>query len=370
MTHVTRQIKVILIRMAAPLSEEAARRGTGGPTDSGSIFTILGHGEEELIDIEERNELPPGYTLVTFTECGNVSYHESTINKVITAFLNPANRDILEAKSTASLSGLFQSTLNDNVKSHFTKLGILDETIHVYHSGDKYPKLTCKMFLDWRHPTDYSKHVVAKAGLYKFPLIGDKASYTEKKPIDIVSGSFYSSFTNTGDSEVKNLYSNAIIPSQEELSGILSERSGRYLSEFSKRLSYPLEKIFEAGGPGVYYWVICRALASSVTLENYVDVINDKYPSVAERYKPYIYRWIDRYDEVAPLMNQNAVNPEIKDTKKTKLQKIRNELNLVMSKIRRVRSKSINVQTFKKGGSRNQKKIRSRRKTQKRRLFL
>ena len=347
-------------------------------TERTSIFMTLGHGEEDLIDINERNVLPPGYTLVTFAECGNVSYLNTTVNKVVTAFLDPANGDTLSNTRIDNLTTLFG-----------------DGTVHIYHSGDRYPKLTCQMFLDWDIPR-IGKHAVVKAGLYKFPLTNDKSEYIVQKIIDVVPSSLMS-FTATGDDEVKQLYNNAIIPTQEELTTILSNRSNRYLSEFRKRLTYPLEKIFEAGGPGIYYWVICRSITMAKSLEDYRDKITDKirwgndvtiddyesihipketleeqlkrnavYRSVATRYNPYIYEWIDRYNSVKPLMDENASNPALPNSMKTKLQKIRNAMNTTIGKIGRTRSRSINLHVApKKGGSRKIRRVQKQRRTRK-----
>ena len=58
------------------------------------IYLILGHGSEKVGEPNERERLPEGYTLVTYSEAGNASFMEE-VCKTLHLFKNPYNLELL-----------------------------------------------------------------------------------------------------------------------------------------------------------------------------------------------------------------------------------------------------------------------------------
>jgi hypothetical protein len=142
---------------------------------------------------------------------------------------------------------------------------------------------------------------------------------------------------------------------------ILFSPKGRYISEYKNKLRLPIEKIFEIGGPGVYYWPVCRTLRyDRLNLSNYrkaltpSDDFEEDYTLFAKllskkhRYQPYLDSWIDQYNEVQKLMNENAANENIPANTKVVLKQIRNRMNNTHKRVKTVRRGSMNVQNKKK----------------------
>lgn len=332
---------------------------------STNIFIINGHGTEKLLKFNDRKTLPSGYTLVTFTQCGNISYLEKTVDKVVTAFMNPDYENILSNPKSDNLKVIFGK-----------KFG--EEDVYIYREGDKYPPLSCEFFLDWEHGSDRTKHYMVKSGLYKYPLLGDRSNYLNKKVIDIKSH-FFNSFDEDKLDQVKELYSGAIYPSSEDLEKILSDPDGKFIHRFRKQVMLSIDEIFEKGGPGIYYWPVCRGIGDNVvTLNNYTNKVKSKmyyiekndpvyknYNSVVKRYDPYRYSLFNSYNKVKSLIAENKENPKIPEKIKEKLKYIEKEMNATEKIVRTIRSES-RGRHEKKGGTR---KYTNRRKTLKNKLI-
>jgi hypothetical protein len=319
-----------------------------------NIYIVNGHGSENLIEFETRRPMPPGYTLVTFSECATTSFLEITIAKVVKAFLDPANSVALQNPNTFELKKL----LGDEGK---------EETPNIYKEGDLYPDLSCEFFLDWDFPGDRGKHMIAKSGLYKFPLTGKLEDFLTKKTINVNAGSF-KSFQKENLEEVKDIYEGAIYPSRSYLDTLLVPENQRnhYIPEFRKKVTLPIEKIFELGGPGVYYWVICRGIGNSATnINNYYSYLHEKRPELAERYLPFLTtkfgsNWIRSYENIEKLMNENASDDALPISKKHKLKGIRNEMRKTVNTVTKIRRQSF-TQANKHASMRRTLRRRSRR---------
>jgi hypothetical protein len=327
-------------------------------TLSDGIFIIDGHGSETLVDYNTRSKMPPGYTLVTFAECAAISFLEVTIAKVVNAFLDPSNKDKLMTPTISELKKLF----GDKGK---------EETPHIYKEGYPYPKLSCEFFLDWDYPDDRSKHIVSKSGLYKFPLNGTVDDYLKKTTINVDAGSL-KSFKKEGVEEIKKLYEGAVFPSQEQLDSTIDPEKYRtlYISEFRRKLTLPIEKIFEIGGPGVYYWVICRGLGDTeVSVNQYHEKLYGYNPEMAGRYAPYLTsqfgsNWIRNYENIKKLMNANAASNLLPAGKKPKLASIRNQINATVDKVRKIRRSSIHTANSGSAGGTRRKTRRNPKRNQ------
>jgi hypothetical protein len=250
-------------------------------------FLVLGHGTEDIIEFEERKEMPPGYTLITVAECGiTSSTHE--VCPLTEAFLDYSNKNVL---------------LNPVVNKKKIEDYIGGKKIHIYRPGDKYPPLTLQMFLDWN---DIDGVEIFKSGTYSFPInradfeIGSGDNFCDRLFKKIGK---YSGFSRKLPSDYDPVmhFSGSIIPSVDNVIEKISE-SKEKSDVLKEKLMYPLEHIFEKCGPGVYYYVVCRAPKSIKSVANLMelDVLSEN------RYKKYnVNNWTSKLNEIIPLMEEN-----------------------------------------------------------------
>ncbi len=253
------------------------------------------------------------------------------------AFSDPSKKDIL-----SNLDNKEQE-----VKALFSKY-----MPHVIHEGEQYPDLICQMFLDW--PTaDRTKHTAVKSGVYPFPLTGNPDEYTIQKTFDVIPR-FVPSFDETKLDEVKELYNGSIFPPKEYIDKVLSKRKNMLLMEFGKEMFFSIRDIFKIGGPGVYYWPICRVIKNRKNLENYFNSLDEFVEEEGDNYKPIIqevknkyksykhYSNLENSNTVLGLLNQNMKNERFPNNLRKQISNFKNQYNAMTSKIKRVRRGSMN----------------------------
>ncbi len=304
-----------------------------------SIFLVRGHGIEELVDLSERPVIPKGYTLVTFSECGQVTYYKNLIG-FTQLFQNPENKDILANPEIIKLSNLVDY-----------------DTIHIYREGDKYPKLSTSFVMDWPNSTNTSQYSMAKSGLYKFPLSSEHDFSI--RTIDIVKQGFNPAIKDA--EEFKSFYKDALYPTSEVLDRVTSSEIYGKLPKFYQlnlRLGKTVDYIFELCGPGVYYWPVCRGLNENVSsLRNYANNILDYYSYEIinnanasylmhrrANYFPYYYTWLKNYNKVSEMMDANQLNEKIPNRLKNTLKTRRNKTNETYKQVIKIRRNSLNAQ--------------------------
>jgi hypothetical protein len=259
-------------------------------------FLILGHGIENTIQFEERNRIPEGVTLVTFAECGVITTTKE-VCPMTEAFTKEENREIFR---------------NPKANKDTIRMFLNGKDVHIYESGDRYPTLMIQMFLDWSHD-DYVK--IFKSGLYTFPIsekdfrlglcndfcealfkkIGPYEGFRKKIPKDFRAADMFkgSLYPTTAEVEAK----------QSEVIGA----PGSFTSQsdlLKKAFTVPLETLFEKGGPGVYYFVVCRhpkdVKAPENVVRNNLQLVNNS------RYKPfYGANWISKLNGLIPLLEED-----------------------------------------------------------------
>jgi hypothetical protein len=308
----------------------------------GSIYFVRGHGTEELVDMSERPVMPKGYTLVTFSECGQVTYDKDVMS-FTELFKNPKNRDVLANPDKTELSSLVDY-----------------ETIHIYREGDKYPKLRSSFILEWPHLTDKSKYSMAKSGLYKFPISPDFDFSI--RDTGLVMRGFYAAPKD--EDEFKSLYEGAVYPTSDALDKAMSKDRREQLPTYHELnkfyLGRTIDQIFEIGGPGVYYWPVCRGLKEEVsTVRNYSNNIWEHYAYNLNKsnestknylkqrhieYFPHYHTWHKTYNKVSDMMDENQSNKKIPNPLKNILKRRRNKINTTYKQISKIRRNSLNAQ--------------------------
>lgn len=291
------------------------------------IYLILGHGTEEIIDFDKRPILPPGYTLVTVSECGIVSTKDE-VCPIVDAFADSTKEEIL-------------SHPQENKKEIQELMG--NKGIHVYRSGNKYPKLNIHFYLDWH---DDTQTTIMKSGLYKFPINsllfkiseGDtvcKRAFKTLKPYQGTLESFLPI-----DYAVREQFEGSLIPTVSEAEGVFSLT--KKVSSYQKNLTYNLESIFERGGPGVYFFVICRSPRS---VKSPLNLVTQNILS-KNRYATFLDKnWSSKVKNILPLLEEDLtkhngwIKGEINNAIKNYKQ---------LEKIPTLRKMSVNQQTNRK----------------------
>ena len=235
-------------------------------------YVIDGHGSETMCLMTERDVIPDNTVLITFAECGNYVFLADAIPRLESMAKSPGEW----TKFTVDMS---LKDIKDSLPKYLAK------SAHVYTAGMRYPKLSLTSLGSSsvtgeikgpppRKPITVQRYW--KSGVYELPpkledYSGDwevKQSYGgqtspwyHKKTGLLATGSGYSytyrsvKTTPERDAAVaKSMYEGALLP-EEKAQETAIERHMAGTSEDP----IPLASIFEKLGPGVYYWMVCRA---------------------------------------------------------------------------------------------------------------
>lgn len=189
-------------------------------------YVYLGHGNEEAVPYEEREVVPEGSTVVSFTKPGE-GIHSTVTNKIISIMrTNP---------------GLFK----DPVQNKEEIERITGEQIRIYKAGSLMPTLHYYPVNDG--PGARGQWNFYASGVYKLPLQYFNNLYETIKfsPLDTtkLEGLFQ------GDPNQSLL--------QTLLSGDFRNQSGRPSLEKLQNFEYPAIDMI---GPGVHYFLNCRGV--------------------------------------------------------------------------------------------------------------
>ncbi len=206
---------------------------------------------------EDRQRIPPGYTLITLAECGTTTNVEE-VARVLEAFGDATQKPVFADPQHHAL------TLRHLLNNH---------PFHLYTEGMYYPPMRMQLLADWVNvadvPTTDKQRVAVKSGVYAFPLDLETWRLRPEKEafadamlgVVDVSGPFAPTFSAAPDTIAQTLYTDSIMPTKDEAQTLLEK--SKSVGTFKKRVYHSLEDIFARGGPGVYYYVICRSPAES-----------------------------------------------------------------------------------------------------------
>ena len=221
------------------------------------VYFVLGHGQEVPIEYEERNVLPKGYTLITETECGKVTYLTHL-------------RKLINASTHVDLS-VFEKP---------TKQALKDATgldYFIYREGDPIPSMRFSAF------SVFPKLGYATlSGIHKLPI----QPGMPRVPIEKIPELSDEIFTKS-----------AIFPKQKDIKTFLQQKSYK---------EYPIIDLFtfmKVNGPGVYYFPICRQISPFFTPEF------DTLIEVLTRFNPQLVKYISH---VMSTVNEESAKASIK----------------------------------------------------------
>lgn len=261
------QINESMFGLKRFLYREEAKPVELAPAPDVPAYVLIGHGLEVPISYEERPVLPDGVTLVTVSVCDSLLYSPLLINML------KAMQGVGEEKDISMFKDPARN--KEAIRKAFRSVDF-----NVYKPGDPYPKLLYKPIFDVNHDTTYPnsqklllrKTTYTKSGVYKLPItlqsfkdeweVGrDHKTYVHKK-------TYFISPYIRGDEMLYHTVSYKSDKDGEDINEIPQEIFEKIYTDSvwppvktteAVRTKYPIEKVFEALGPGVYYWAACRS---------------------------------------------------------------------------------------------------------------
>lgn len=327
---------------------------------SANSFLVMGHGIEIQSEYEDRPTLPDGITLVLLSECGIVT-DSSTVHPFIEAFSNP---ELQEGLSKAS-----PKTLH---KIHG------DKTLHIIRPGQKYPPLVAQMFLDFKYPGNENKIRAMKSGLYKFPIAMDDWKLNPTNPADSYTQQFavntgygynayyYQTQTIKNPVAFSNLYKDSLLPTIPTVMEHMTEHNA-IVNKLHNSLRFRIEDLFAVGGPGVYYWPVCRQIKEHVSIRDFLESADGVLEEERiEQYREFERKnWVDEENSRRLLAMLKEDRPTVPRWFISTIDAIIEQIEKGAPLIRRVRAASKNAANMTgkhEGGARKTRRHKSRRR--------
>lgn len=238
-------------RKSSSRSKSRSRSKSSGKETS--IYTLLGHGQEEGVAFEDRPVVPDGYTIVTLAMAGTVT-RMPEVCAFLKLFSNESNEPLL-SNPLANKKGLLD------------RIGV---PMHVYKSGQKMPALTVSPLAFWHtgYEGSYSYQII-RSGLQQFPLSPTKESRNviNLSKIEGIVRKFKQACDShlqyynrmpggkISDTIIESVFESSLYPTIEQ---VKSKKHGS-LEQIAFNFKKPLLEIITKFPPGVYYYIICRA---------------------------------------------------------------------------------------------------------------
>ena len=238
-----------------------------------NVFVFSGHGDESPIEYEAREKVPEGITLVTFAECMRVTKGRDVTDVLLamkeldTALLEEPvkNQDVLWKAFKgrhihvhppgSPLPPLFYFS-RANHYIHDAKSEDQIENVHdgmVYYKSGVYkvPDFELPVQPEWKISEDGSQILHPESGL-KLPLRGNESLKYAKLAKTKVS--MTEPYFEINPEVAKSMYEGAVWP--DPLTA--AKHASASLVKEEDAVWIPIQRVFKALGPGVYYWPICR----------------------------------------------------------------------------------------------------------------
>lgn len=219
------------------------------------VFAVIGHGNEETQEYEERFIVPDGYTVVLLTTSGQplpapiVNFLWSNMKENPSKFEDP-----IALKKTHSLV----------------------TTPRIYEAGSKVPSLRYypQSFMSGNYQNPSRLYT---SGIYKFPL-------------EIIWDERFIEKNMMSESEVDYIWSG---DANKQLRSDIITKFGKTPSLYQDILSeqkfvYTIEEVLQMNGPGVYYFLNCRFVKGlGAKLHAFVKAYMDEFKEVEQLFTKY-----------------------------------------------------------------------------------
>lgn len=223
------------------------------------IYIILGHGNETVTNFNSRPQLPKGCTLVTYTKAGDASYREE-VCKTIKIFEDSSKEDLLRSVIK-----------KDNKKELLEQY--VQHPVNVYKEGDRIPNLEISPVTYWTFGAmEFTKF--QRCGVYTFPLSSNPAFIDPFQDVTVAQTTklqsdpevqldlehcqnnvAYFPWKISNARRISRYYKGSVYPTEQQLRCLGDAMVGTVKSKFKIHITDLMKKL----GPGIYYYVICRA---------------------------------------------------------------------------------------------------------------
>ena len=331
--------------------------------------------------------------LVTLGECG-VSTTTNNVNPFLEEFEKEDNR----------------ARFSDPVANKEWIESMTGGTVHIFRPGQRYPKLQlhlCAYSENGPEPIGKKIAFFHRSGVIPFPMRHINLNEAYKDRIEGFLGNvtdakeleFYKTFHyDLGDERqnalatkhtflspiqygywndvtplkdmVQELYTDSIIPTQDEISGILDANKSS-IRKLRETTVFPIIDILRRGGPGVYYHVICRApvyLPSEQGLNQYFGLLNEyliPHPENNRLAGDNRFNVVKRIDasmrRMKALKQMALANPNQYSWAAERFIAAPNQFQRIRNQVSRTRSHSITQQAARKKRTRKLRKHRATR---------
>lgn len=262
------QINESIFGLKRFLYPEEAKPVELAPAPDVPAYVLIGHGVEVVPEsYDKRSVLPDGITLVTVSTCDSLLYSPLLINML------KAMQGIGEEKDISMFKDPARN--KEAIRKAFRSVDF-----NVYKPGDPYPNLLYKPVFDVPHDTPYPmsqklmiRHTTySKSGVYKLPItlqsFKDEWEVSRDGKMYIHKNTHFLSPYIEGDEMSYHTISRHDAYAGDDVNEIPAEILEKIYKDSvwppvktteAVKAQYPIEKVFEALGSGVYYWAACRS---------------------------------------------------------------------------------------------------------------
>jgi hypothetical protein len=246
-------------------------------------YVIDGHGSEDMCEMTDRDVIPENTVLITFAECGNYVFLPDAIPRLESMAKTPEEWTSFTADMP--LKDIKASLPKDPSRD-------LSRGARVYTPGMSYPKLSLtslgssSVTGEMQGPPPRARITVQrywKSGVYKLPItlkdysnewllrpsFGQTVPWYHDTTGFLATGPGYKDtyrsvkITPARNADVAaKMYEGALLPDPAAQKTIIEQHMAG-----KPETPIPLASIFEKLGPGVYYWMVCRAGTLDETTE-------------------------------------------------------------------------------------------------------
>lgn len=305
-------------------------------------YLVLGHSLENIVPFEERPKIPPGYTLLLFTECdvatGTEDIHRaiqlaSQVPLDLSKFRIYREGDSFPPINLVLLSDFFiGETSKGKTLSAIARSGVYSvpidqqefeatsDFIERYWSFDEESKISTWRYIDT---------------LLRIPK-SSKSYKTYKKSVVVDENAFEKDL-------IEFQFTGAVYPIKNDITKYLDETTS--IDELKSKLKITLQDLFRKLGPGLYIVPSCRSLNISKPRDH-----DELFQYIEEEIDPELANKLTfRHDfnrqkyrkQKLNFLNSLKNHPKLqKEPWKEIYDRVRNDLRRVMKTVENTRSKS------------------------------
>lgn len=231
-----------------------------------SVYLFLGHGSENVC-FQEREILPEGYTLVTFSKCGKVAYGDDVI-ELINIFGEIGKIPGTQTKLAEGDADLLK---------HIKTMRKANNEFRVYKTGDRFPNLLFHPISN-QSSNELSPEYFNKSGVYKINVGRFNPNKFIKQDNDGEYEEVRWNFENDTENHIvfKHAFKGSSYPTEKSMV-LTAKKNMNFISRTQELYTESVYEIMKRLGPGTYFFPSCRSTVCSFSLKtnNNISVKNN-----------------------------------------------------------------------------------------------